>query len=243
MLRIHEQPGPERLAGFAVTDRVGGASGPPYQGLNLALHVGDDRAAVLQNRARVAAELAVPRLAWMDQVHGRAVAQVDAAYPDSPGGPAQVDALVTRQRGLALAVLVADCTPVLAADPWAGVVGVAHAGRRGLQLGVVPALIAAMRDLGAHDIVAVIGPSICGRCYRVPLALQEEVAAGCPAASSTARDGSPSLDIAAGVAAQLAELGVPVDARPGCSAEDPGLFSYRRDGGVTGRYAGFAWLP
>lgn len=236
MLRYEETIG---AACFAVTDRDGGAGASPYDRLNLALHVGDDPAVVAQNRRRVTQALGVGAIAWMDQVHGCTVAVVDS----EPGAPPRADALVSRVRGVALAVLVADCTPVLAADPVAGVVGVAHAGREGLALGVVPAMIGAMRAQGATDIIARVGPSICGRCYPVPAALRDEVADVAPEARSVARDGSPSLSIAAGVVAQLAAAGVAVDWLPGCSAEDPALFSYRRDSGVTGRYAGFAWLP
>jgi polyphenol oxidase len=226
-------------AGFAVSDRYGGSSAGPYESLNLALHVGDDPAAVAENRRRVAAALGVPDIAWMEQVHGRQVEVVDG--PASV--PPQADALVTRTRGLALAVMVADCTPVLAADAAAGVVGVAHAGRKGLAIGVVPALLAAMRSAGASSIEARIGPSVCARCYPVPAALRDEVAARVPESAAEARDGSPALDIAAGVLAQLTAEGVPATGLPGCSAEDDGLFSYRRDAGRTGRYAGFVWLP
>jgi copper oxidase (laccase) domain-containing protein len=139
-------------------------------------------------------------------------------------------------------VLIADCTPVLAADPAAGVVGVAHAGRKGLALGVVPALLAAMADAGATEVVARVGPSVCGRCYPVPADMQEDVARVVPGARSTASDGTPSLEIAAGVVDQLTAAGATVEWLPECSVESPDLFSYRRDGGVTGRYAGLVWL-
>lgn len=223
---------------FAVTDRDGGVSAAPYAELNLATHVGDDPAAVMANRARLAEALGVTGIAWMEQVHGRQVAVV--AGPQEP--PPQADALVTTTSGLALAVLVADCTPVLAADPQAGVVGVAHAGRKGLALGVVPAMLAAMRELGAAAITARVGPAICGRCYPVPAVMQEEVAALVPQARAGAADGTPALDIPAGVTAQLLAEGVDVQRIPGCSAEEPGLYSYRRDAGTTGRYAGLVWL-
>ena len=222
---------------FAVTDRYGGVSRPPYDALNLATHVGDDPEAVAENRARLSAALGVP-VAWMEQVHGVEVAVVEV--PQDP--PPRADALVTRTRGLALGVLVADCTPVLAADPTAGVVGVAHAGRKGLALGVVPALLAAMAEQGASAILARVGASVCGRCYPVPADLQDEVARAVPGARSVAADGSPSLEIAAGVVDQLTAAGATVEWLPECSVESPGLFSYRRDGGVTGRYAGLAWL-
>ena len=223
---------------FAVTDRRGGVSGGPYAELDLARHVGDEAAAVELNRDRLASVLGVDAIAWMEQVHGRQVAVVEAAQEPPP----QADALVTATRGLALAVLVADCTPVLAADARAGVVGVAHAGRKGLALEVVPAMLARMRELGATEITARVGPAICGRCYPVPAQLQDEVAAGVPEARATAADGSPALDIPAGVTAQLIAHGATVTRVPGCSAEDPALYSYRRDGGVTGRYAGLVWL-
>ena len=224
-------------ARFAVSDRHGGVSTGPYASLNLARHVGDDPDAVAENRARLTTALGVQRIAWMEQVHGRVVAVVGAGT-DAP----TADALVTTERGVALAVMVADCTPVLAVDAAAGVVGVAHAGRKGLALGVVPALLAAMRERGAQQVTARVGPSVCPRCYPVPLALREEVAAVVPEARSVARDGQPALDIAAGVVAQLRAEDVAVEWLPGCSAEEPGLYSYRRDAGTTGRYAGLAWL-
>jgi hypothetical protein len=222
---------------FAVTDRHGGVSDGPYADLNLATHVGDDPDAVAENRSRVTAALGVP-VAWMEQVHGIAVAVVEG--PQDP--PPLADVLVTRRRQLALGVLVADCTPVLAADPVAGVVGVAHAGRRGLALGVVGVLLDAMAREGAAEVVARVGPSVCGRCYPVPAELQDEVARTAPGARSVAADGSPSLEIAAGVVDQLTAAGVSVEWLPACSVEDPGLYSYRRDAGITGRYAGLAWL-
>jgi YfiH family protein len=235
VLRHDESLGPVR---FALTDRHGGVSAPPYDTLNLAVHVGDEPEHVAENRARLAATIGVP-IAWMDQVHG-----VDVAVVEEPAAvPPRVDALVTRRRDLALAVLVADCTPVLAADPVAGVVGVAHAGRKGLALGVVPALLDAMAREGARDVVARVGPSICGRCYPVPAGMREEVAQVAPGARSVAEDGSPSLEIAAAVVDQLTAAGAAVEWLPECSVEDAALYSYRRDGGTTGRYAGLVWLP
>ena len=172
------------------------------------------------------------------QVHGREVVVVDRPFE---GEPPEADALVTRTPGLALAVLVADCTPVVVAAPAEGVVGVAHAGRAGLARGVALALVDAMRDLGAGELVARVGPSICPRCYEVPLELREEVAAVVPEARSVSRSGTPALDVAGGVLAQLAPHVAALRQLPGCTAEDPDLFSYRRDG-RTGRSAGLAWL-
>jgi hypothetical protein len=198
---------------------------------------------VAANRARVATELRVPedRLVWMSQVHGTAVTVVDGPQ----AGPVpDTDALVTTTPGLVLAVLVADCVPVLLADPVAGVVAAVHAGREGLRQGVVPAALSAMSGLGARPgaMTALLGPAVCGACYEVPRAMQVEVARVAPASAVRTRKGTPGLDLRAGVAEQLRTAGVPeVVHDPRCTVEDRFLFSHRRDG-VTGRQAGLVWL-
>ena len=172
------------------TSRSGGVSSGPYASLNLATHVGDDPAAVTRNRTVVAHDVgvAVDRLITMDQVHGTTVAVVDG-----PGPAPVADALVTRAPDVALAVLVADCVPLLMVDAESGVAAAVHAGRRGLADGVVPAAVAAMVDLGARPeaIHAELGPSICGRCYEVPPDLRDEVVARVPAAYATTRHETP----------------------------------------------------
>ncbi|MGH8776768.1 MAG: peptidoglycan editing factor PgeF [Jiangellaceae bacterium] len=226
---------------FAFTGRSGGVSAEPFAEFNLGGHVGDDNAAVTENRRRVAHEvgLEVGNVLYLNQVHGAAVAVVDGPWP----GPApDVDAAVTQVPGLALAVLVADCVPVLLADAEAGVIGVAHAGRKGLVAGVIPAVLAAMGHLGAMHLRARIGPSVCGRCYEVPAAMRAAVAGVEPAAAATSRTGTPALDVAAGVEAQLRRGGADVVRLDGCTREDRSLYSYRRDR-TTGRFAGLVWLP
>jgi polyphenol oxidase len=237
VLRWSETSGPATLA---VTGRAGGSSGEPWRGLNLGDHVGDDPAAVSTNRAQLAEHIGVgrQRLLFARQVHGCRVVTVDEPWP---GDPPEADALVTRTPGLAVGVLVADCVPVLLHAPAEGVVGVAHAGRRGMVGGVVQAAVASMRELGATGVRAVVGPSICPRCYEVPAELRDDVAAAVPVAASVTRVGRPSVDVAAGVLEQAAGVCQDVAQLPGCSAEDDDLFSYRRDG-VTGRFAGVAWL-
>jgi polyphenol oxidase len=237
MLRAHDEIGAAR---FAFTDRFGGVSAAPYAELNLGGHVGDHPEAVIENRRRVAAAVGLPpeRVLYMNQVHGNDVAVVDGPWR---GAIPDVDALVTAERDLALAVLVADCVPVLLADAAAGVIAAAHAGRPGLVAGVVPQTLAAMRKLGARSIEAAIGPSVCGRCYEVPAAMQADVVAEVPAAVATTRLGTPAVDVAAGVAAQLADAGVAVRTRSDCTLEDDGLFSYRGDR-TTGRFAGLTWM-
>ncbi|MEU9001437.1 peptidoglycan editing factor PgeF [Streptomyces sp. NPDC048551] len=235
----------ENGAHFAFTDRWGGVSAVPYEELNLGGAVGDDPAAVRANRAAAAGELGIdPDLVvWMNQVHGRDVAVVDGPWPAGAGVPS-VDAVVSARRGLALAVLTADCTPVLLADPVAGIVGAAHAGRPGLVAGVVPAAVEAMTALGADParVVARTGPAVCGRCYEVPAEMREAVAAVVPAARAETSWGTPAVDVVAGVHAQLAEAGVAHRHRsPVCTLESRDHFSYRRDR-VTGRLAGYVWL-
>jgi YfiH family protein len=226
-----------------VTDRRGGRSVSPYDSFNLGDHVGDDPSAVAVNRARVARELAVAedRLVWMSQVHGTGVAVVDGPQD---GPVPDTDALVTAAPGLVLAVLVADCVPVLLADHVTGVVAAVHAGREGVRRGVLPAALSAMASLGARarHVTALLGPAVCGECYEVPPAMQAEVAKVAPAAAARTRQGTPGLDLRAGLAELLARAGVrEVVHDPRCTVEDPTLFSHRRDG-VTGRQAGLVWL-
>jgi YfiH family protein len=153
-------------AHFAFTDRWGGVSAAPYERLNLGGAVGDDPEAVRTNRELAAKSLGIDpaNVVWMNQVHSADVAVVDGPWGERP--VPEVDAIVTSRRGLALAVLTADCTPVLLADPVAGVAAAAHAGRPGMVAGVVPAAVRTMVELGADParIIARTGPAVCGRC-------------------------------------------------------------------------------
>lgn len=237
-------------AHFAFTDRWGGVSAVPYDSLNLGGAVGDDPAAVRANRGLAAAALGrdPSRVVWMNQVHGRDVAVVEAPWGDDGASETErvpsVDVLVTARADLTLGVLTADCVPVLLADPVARVVAAAHAGRPGLVLGAVPAAIETMITLGAEPdrITAVLGPSVCGRCYEVPAALRDEVAAVIPEAYAETSWGTPAVDVAAGVRAQLTHAGVRADSAPApCTLESKDHFSYRRER-VTGRLAGYVWL-
>ena len=142
------------------------------------------------------------------------------------------DGVVTTRDDVALCVRAADCLPVLLAGD--GVIGAAHSGRPGLYAGVVPAAVEAMRELGASRITAVLGPYVCGSCYEVPAEMRAEVAARVPAASAETSWGTPSLDVGAGVRAQLAELGVEVIDATRCTIESEDLYSYRRKGRLSG---------
>ncbi|MER6772220.1 peptidoglycan editing factor PgeF [Streptomyces bacillaris] len=245
MIARHPADSVTGSAHFAFTDRWGGVSAAPYGELNLGGAVGDDPAAVGANRERAARRLGLDpaSVVWMNQVHGRDVAVVDGPWGPDAEIPA-VDALVTTRRGVALAVLTADCTPVLLVDPVAGVVGAAHAGRPGLVAGVVPAVVEAMTALGARPsrITARTGPAVCGRCYEVPEEMRAEVAEAVPGTWAETSWGTPAVDVTGGVHAQLAALGVSdLHRSPVCTRESGDHFSYRRDR-TTGRLAGYVWL-
>ncbi|WP_369408650.1 peptidoglycan editing factor PgeF [Cellulomonas triticagri] len=232
--------GPGVRAGF--TTRDGGVSPAPWDSLDLGLLVGDDPDRVRENRARVAAWAGAP-VAWATQVHGAAVHVVRGTGDAAGDSVGEVDGLVSAVPGTAVAVLVADCVPVLLADPVAGVVGAAHAGRRGLAGGVVQATLAAMVAAGADParVRAAVGPAISGARYEVPTALQREVAAAVPGTACTTVDGTPGLDLPAGVAGVLRAAGVTDVLLTGwCTATDPRFFSHRRAqraGTTTGRSA------
>jgi polyphenol oxidase len=230
-----------------VTTRAGGRSTGPFARFNLSYGVGDDPVAVAANRRRLAAELGVRGVVFLGQVHGTRVAVVDAVPraddPDLPG----TDAAVTALPGVALAVLSADCVPVLLADPVAEVVAAAHAGRVGAAGGVVAETLAAMGRLGASpgNVEALLGPAVCGQDYEVPAVMRDEVEAALPGSATRTRRGTPGLDLRAGLRRQLAALGVArIGVDPRCTVEDPDLYSHRRDGrtGPTGRLASVTWL-
>ena len=225
---------------LAFTDRYGGVSGVPFDSLNLSIEGDDDPVARAENLRRVLEDFAPgDRSAELTQVHGCEVVAVGAG--GLPGRP-DADGLVTDRRGVVLVVRAADCVPVLLADPVAGVVGAAHAGRPGLAAGVVPRTVERMRALGGGDLTAWIGPHVCGACYEVPADLQADVVAVEPAARATTSWGTPSLDLGAGVRAQLERSGVSVVDAARCTRESADLFSYRRDGRRAGRLAGLVRL-
>ena len=140
---------------------------------------------------------------------------------------------------------MADCVPILAHDPVAGVIAAVHAGRVGAAAGIAIATIETMATLGASPdrISVVLGPAVCGRCYEVPADMRAEVDTELSGSAAETSWGTPSLDLRRGLGRQLETLGVEtvsIDAR--CTIEDPALFSHRRDG-LTGRFAGVIWRP
>jgi polyphenol oxidase len=212
----------------------------PFDSLNLALEGDDDPDVVTRNLEIVLADFAPgDRLADLHQVHG---AEVDVVEDRSTPKRPDADGIVTAQAGVLLMVRAADCVPVLLADAGGAVIGAAHCGRPGLAAGVVPATVGRMRDLGARSITAWIGPHVCGSCYEVPEPMQAAVGAAVPASVATTSWGTPSLDLGAGVRAQLAGEGVSVHDVSRCTRESGDLYSYRRDGDRAGRLAGLIRL-
>ena len=219
----------------AFTDRGAG---------NLALHTGDDPDAVRARRAALERSIGVPggSLVFLDQVHGTDVA--DADRHDRPAVPT-ADAAVTAT-GVPLAVMVADCVPVVLVGegPRGPLTGVAHAWRRGLLEGVLERAVEQLRARGASGLSAWLGPSICGSCYEVPAAMREESAERIPAVAATTSWGTPALDLRAGARERLTALGVgvvePSGAGPSCTLENERLSSHRRNPG-SGRIVGLVW--
>lgn len=225
------------------TTRAGGVSASPYASFNLGDHVDDDPADVAANRDRLAGVVGLDpaRIVWMEQVHSNTVTVVDGPRRE----PVETtDALVTTERGLALAVLVADCVPVLLADHRAGVVAAAHAGRMGARNGIVRATVETMLELGAtpSGIQVLLGPAASGRNYEVPADMAADMESRLPGSRTRTTKGTWGIDVRAGLVRQLMGCGVTtIEADPRCTIEDPDFFSYRREG-VTGRQAGLVWL-
>lgn len=218
---------------------------------NLAFHVGDAPARVASRRAAVEAALAPGsgaggQLAYMNQVHGNHVAVIDAGNSGNSGREAPTaDAMVAPGGAAGLAVMVADCVPVVFVGSTAAgapVLAVAHAGRPGVEQGVIAAAVAQMRLSGAVEIESWLGPSVCGGCYEVPDAMRTSVSATIPEAFATTSWGTPALDLPAAVLAQLANAGVQAHASGICTLEDTRYYSHRRsqrDGAAEGRFIGF----
>jgi YfiH family protein len=209
----------------------------PYASNNLAAHVGDDPAAVRANRRLLAAATGLgdpDGWVWLRQVHGDAVAELDAAPP----APPEADAALTDRPGLPLVVLVADCAPIALVGE--RTVGVVHAGWEGLERGVIGRALGALRDRDAPGaaVRAVLGPCIRPGRYEFGAADLARLAARFgPRVVASTDWGTPALDLPAAVRLALAEAGVTEMLDTGvCTSASPDHFSHRRDG-ATGRQA------
>jgi len=244
-----------------VTTRHGGVSTDSYDSLNLGDHVGDRHEAVLENRRRLAEALGVGRLTVPDQQHQNRVAVVDTTLAgrghggvaDSVAAFPATDALITNLPGAALTIMVADCAPVVLFDPGRRAIGVAHCGRAGLVLGVLPKTIEAMTAAfgsAPGDLLVGIGPAISAASYEIGDAQAAEVTAafGADAAAllKPTRPGHCTLDLVGGLRVQLRRAGV-----KDANVHDMGIdtrtnsdeFFSHRAARPSGRFAAVALLP
>ena len=251
-LPVLDMDWPERPASVSVlsTTRLGGVSAAPYDdgagggGLNLGAHVGDDEDKVRRNRALLQQMLPAEPI-WLNQVHGTRVIRGDVA--GAALASSEADACIATRAGVVCAIMTADCMPVLLADSRGRVVGAAHAGWRGLAGGVLQATVNAMRDCGAEDIVAWLGPGIGPLAFEVgPDVLeafkssQTDLSAFRPLPDRT---GKYLADLPALARHLLAGVGVTrVAGGQYCTVSDSARFySFRRDR-TTGRMASMIWL-
>ncbi len=253
------------------TTRGGGTSAAPYASLNLGEHVGDDPAAVAENRRRLAAAAGLPAPPnWLRQVHGANVADLDgaefAAGATGNGPPVTADAAFTHRRGRVCAILAADCLPVLLAADSGDWVAAAHAGWRGLAAGVIEATVSALSAaagpgaLPPHRLLAWLGPAIGPKHFEVGAEVRDALLAGDAGAGTgagTAAGAAKGAEAAFALNSRgrfmadlemlarrrLAAAGVERIYGGGeCTFADPTrFFSHRRDG-VTGRQAALIWL-
>lgn len=224
----------QTFAGIDVValDRHGGVSTGKFDSLNLAPYVGDERDRVLRNIEIAGSSVGAINIAYLRAEHGNTVHVVNdivGLIELSPG-----DAAVTNQSEIALLALSADCVSGAIIDPVNRVIGVFHAGWKGVLARVAISTWETMQSLGAtaQTSRAVLGPAICGSCYEVPADRVDEFREAEPGCIVDARH----IDIGAGIRAQLERLQLPVEKMPGCTFEDQNLFSFRRaNGEPTGR--------
>ena len=238
-------PAPPNIVGFTTQRDGPGVSLPPFDRFNLGMRCGDDPAHAIENRLRLAQALDLPsRPRWLQQVHGVAVARFDDSSPHDASEP-EADASVTASRGCVLAILTADCLPVLFCAADGSEVGVAHAGWRGLAAGVLETTVAAMRTPPA-ELLAWLGPAAGPAAYEVGDEVRDafmasDIAAG--AAFVATRPGHWRVDLYALARQRLARIGLRRVYGGGlCTISDPQRFySHRRDQ-RTGRMASLVWM-
>jgi hypothetical protein len=245
-------------AKVAVTTRHGGVSAPPYDTLNLGLHVGDDPDCVVTNRSRAATAFGVDlgTMIYARQVHATAATVVGPEHAGrgtrhEDDALADTDILVTRSRGVTIAILVADCVPIALVDPDAGVLAAVHAGWRGTAGGAVSCALEAMRAHGAkaERVRAYLGPAVAPGRYQVTDAVREALAHAVgpdDLEPEVARPDGPGhwlVDLVAANAQQLRRAGVPTGSisQAPMDTADPALFSDRA-ARPCGRFALFARL-
>ncbi|MFA7097492.1 MAG: peptidoglycan editing factor PgeF [Gammaproteobacteria bacterium] len=239
-LILPDWPAPARVQACCTT-REGGVSRAPYGTLNLGDHVGDDPAAVAENRARLVRALGLPEMPrWLNQVHGCAAVNVAEAPPGC-----SADVAYTDRPGIVCAVLTADCLPVLLCDRQGTRVAAIHAGWRGLAAGAIEAGVRAL-GVSRKEILAWLGPAIGPQAFEVGAEVRKVFVGHDPLAARAFRPapgGRWLADLHVLAQQRLAECGVTaVYGDRWCTYSEPArFFSYRRDG-ATGRMATIIWL-
>lgn len=245
--------GPGILA-FFTTSR-GGRSQHPYDSMNLGSGVGDAPQDVLANREEIESAVGAG-VVYLNQVHGAAVIDSDDLMNRSLAGVADGDGHTSKCNTQALAVYVADCVPVLLADPTSGIVGAAHAGRPGLESKVITATVNRMISRGARagEIRAAVGPCICAHCYEVPTEMARKFGSITNTQVSTTRWQTTGIALREAAHKELEACGIAAimhvdQCTYELSGPDGSLFSHRRathtsdeTGGKTGRFAGIVRL-
>ncbi len=224
-----------------ITTRQGGVSTPPYQSMNLGLHVGDNTEHVLQNRAIVAQQTHLP-VCYLNQVHGKVVVNAQEALDQNTDADASVD----RSGKVACGVMTADCLPVLFTDTEGTVVGAAHAGWRGLAGGVLEATVEKMA-VPPKNILAFLGPAIGADAFEVGQDVKDTF---CQQTAEASRFFMPInekqylADIYGLARLRLNQMGLEqISGGEYCTVLRRDLFfSYRRDGGQTGRMLSAIWI-
>ncbi len=214
------------LAGF--TTREGGVSEGEYKSLNLAFHTGDGVSKIEQNRSILQEHIGAKKLIFMDQQHGKIVREI----ADLKSEPAACDAVWTRLKGVALCVMVADCTPILVFDKKEKIIAAIHAGRAGVTHNILTKTIAKMGSY-PQNLSVIIGPNISGECYEIG-----DLDLGWFNRFKT----KDRFDMNAALLYEIETMGIrDYDFSGVCSHCDERFYSYRRDG-VTGRFCGFIML-
>jgi YfiH family protein len=236
-----------------ITNRHGGFSQPPFDSLNLGLHVGDDPVVVKKNRDALKAVLPNEPI-WLNQIHGTQV--IDADIGDARSDAPSADASVTTTPGRVLAIMTADCLPVLLASRDGKVVGAAHAGWRGLAAGVIEQTVALIRSKQAQqtqtdaetqsEILAYLGPAIGPHAFEVGSEVRDIFMAQNPASATCFEQlqekGKYLADIYELACLRLNALGIEqIEGGGECTLQNPDYFSYRRDQ-QTGRMGSFIWI-
>ncbi|AKC88173.1 laccase [Pseudoxanthomonas suwonensis] len=241
-------PAPPGVVAFTTLRQGAGASHAPFDRFNLGARCGDDPAAVAANRAELASGFGLPSPpAWLRQVHGTGVFRFEVSGGhDAAADEPEADAAVTSVPGAVLAILTADCLPVVFAAADGSEVGAAHAGWRGLASGVLEATVAAMRT-PASRLLAWLGPAAGPQAYEVGAEVRDAFVAVDPGAGdafAATRPGHWCVDLYALARRRLQAAGVPAASIHGgglCTISDPRRFySHRRDQ-RTGRMATVVW--